>query len=134
MSIRLILQTSSDKDDRVIETIVPFLASLTRSSRVTYGQHLDRPSRAAVAFVRGIEVHLPVDDPSVIVSRQQKLRRELEKVEGELVRLDKKLNDSGFVSKAPEEVVAKERDGHARLSDTRDKLLQNLERLDQMVR
>jgi valyl-tRNA synthetase len=133
-SIELILRTSSDRDDRSIETILPYLASLARSSGVTYGQHLDRPSRAAVAFVDGIEVHLPVDDPSIIASRQQKLRRELEKVEQELARVGKKLNDSGFLLKAPEEVVAKERDGHARLLDARTKLLQYLERLDTLAR
>ncbi|HLC02142.1 MAG TPA: valine--tRNA ligase, partial [Anaerolineales bacterium] len=133
-SIELILRTSSDRDDRSIETILPYLASLARSSGVTYGQHLDRPSRAAVAFVDGIEVHLPVDDPSIIASRQRKLRRELEKVEQELARVGKKLNDSGFLLKAPEEVVAKERDGHARLLDARAKLLQYLERLDTLAR
>jgi len=133
-SIELILRTSSDRDDRSIETILPYLASLARSSGVTYGQHLDRPSRAVVAFVDGIEVHLPVDDPSIIASRQRKLRRELEKVEQELARVGKKLNDSGFLLKAPEEVVAKERDGHARLLDARTKLLQYLERLDTLAR
>ncbi|MBI4381659.1 MAG: valine--tRNA ligase [candidate division NC10 bacterium] len=133
-SIQLILRTSSDRDDRSIETILPYLASLARSSGVTYGQHLDRPSRAAVAFVEGIEVHLPVDDPSVIVSRQKRLRRELEKVEQELVRVAKKLNDPGFRLKAPEEVVAKEHDGHARLLDAKAKLVQHLERLAAMAR
>jgi len=133
-SIELILRTSSDRDDRSIETILPYLASLARSSGVTYGQRLDRPSRAAVAIVDGIEVHLPVDDPSIIASRQRKLRRELEKVEQELARVGKKLNDSGFLLKAPEEVVAKERDGHARLLDARTKLLQYLERLDTLAR
>jgi valyl-tRNA synthetase len=133
-SIELILRTSSDRDDRSIETILPYLASLARSSGVTYGQHLDRPSRAAVAFVDGIEVHLPVDDPSIIASRQRKLRRELEKMEQELARVAKKLSDSGFLLKAPEEVVAKERDGHVRLLDAKAKLLQHLERLAAMAR
>ncbi|HZY32113.1 MAG TPA: valine--tRNA ligase, partial [Candidatus Methylomirabilis sp.] len=110
-SIQLILRTPSDMEDRTIGAILPYLASLARASGVTYGQHVDRPSRAAVAFVEGIEVHLPVDDPSIIVSRQKRLRRELEKVEQELARVAKKLNDSGFLLKAPEEVVAKEQDG-----------------------
>jgi valyl-tRNA synthetase len=133
-SIQLILRTPSDMEDRTIGAILPYLASLAGSSGVTYGQHVDRPSRAAVAFVNGIEVHLPVDDPSVIASRQRKLRRELEKMEQELARVAKKLSDSGFLLKAPEEVVAKERDGHVRLLDAKAKLLQHLERLAAMAR
>jgi valyl-tRNA synthetase len=132
--IQLILRTPTDMEDKAVGAILPYLTSLARSSRVTYGQQVDRPSRAAVAFVDGIEVHLPVDDPSVIVSRQRKLRRELEKVELELVRVAKKLSDSGFLSKAPEEVIAKERDGHVRLLEAKAKLLQHLERLSAMAR
>jgi valyl-tRNA synthetase len=132
-SIGLILRTSSDRDDRSIETILPYLASLARSSGVTYGQHLDRPSRAAVAFVDGIEVHLPVDDPSIFASRQRKLRRELEKVEQELARVGKKLNDSGFLLKAPEEVVAKEQGKRDKLEADKRKLEQSLAQLGQML-
>ncbi len=133
-SIRLILRTSSPDDDRMIAAIMPYLTSLARVEKLTYGQRVDPPALAAVALVAGIEVHLPVDDPSVFSSRQQKLRRELEKVEHELTRVGKKLGNAQFLSKAPEEVVAKEREEHARLVDARSKLLHHLERLDQMLR
>ncbi|MDE2058728.1 MAG: valine--tRNA ligase [candidate division NC10 bacterium] len=133
-SIRLVLRTSSDHDDRAIDVVMPYLAVLTRAEHVAFGQHLDRPSPGAVALVNGIEVHLPVDDLSVFAARQQKLRRELEKVEQELARVNKKLSNADFVAKAPAEVVAKERDGHARLMDTRIKLLQHLERIEQLLR
>jgi valyl-tRNA synthetase len=133
-SIRLVLRTSSDHDDRAIDTVRPYLAALTRAEHVASGQYLDRPSPAAVGLVSGIEVHLPVDDLSVFTARQQKLRRELEKVEQELARIDKKLSNADFVSKAPPEVVTKERDGHTRLIDTRTKLLQHLERIDHLLR
>ena len=133
-SIRLILRTSSPDDDRIIAAIMPYLTSLARVEKLTYGQRVDPPASAAVALVAGIEVHLPVDDPSVVSSRQQKLRRELEKVEQELTRVGKKLGNAQFLSKAPEEVVAKEREEHAGLVDARSKLLHHLERLDQMLR
>lgn len=133
-SIRLVLRTSSDNDDRAIDTVMLYLSALTRAEHVSSGQHLDRPSRAAVALVGGIEVHLPVDDLSVFTARQQKLRRELEKVEQELARVDKKLRNPDFLSKAPEEVVTKERGEHARLMDTRTKLLQHLERIEHLLR
>ncbi len=133
-SIRLVLRTSSDDQDLSIGPILPYLTSLARASEVTYGQRLDPPAPAAVAFVDGIELHMPVDDPAAILSRQRKLERELERVEHELARVGKKLGDAGFLSKAPEEVVGKERESQARLLDARRQLLQNLGRLDHMVR
>ena len=82
----------------------------------------------------GYEVHLPADDLSVFAARQQKLQRELEKVDQERAKVDKKLNNPDFLLKAPEEVVTKERDAHARLMDTRTKLLQQLERIEHLLR
>jgi valyl-tRNA synthetase len=133
-SIRLVLRTSSDTDDRAIDAVMPYLAALTRAEHVASGQHLDRPSPAAVALVGGIEVHLPVDDLSVFAARQQKLRRELDKVEQEQARVEKKLCNADFMSKAPEEVVSKVKDEHARLMDTKSKLLQHLDRIDHLLR
>lgn len=132
-SIRLVLRTSSDTDDRAIAAVMPYLAALTRAEHVAFGQHLDRPSPAAVALVGGIEVHLPVDDLSVFAARQQKLRRELDKVEQEQARVEKKLCNADFMSKAPEEIVTKQREEHARLVDTRTKLLQHLERIEHLL-
>ncbi|MGH7429679.1 MAG: class I tRNA ligase family protein, partial [Candidatus Methylomirabilaceae bacterium] len=129
-SVRLILRTSSDDEDRSVGQILPYLVSLARASDVTYGRMIDRPSPAAVAFVGAIEVHMPVDDPSAILSRRRKLERELERLDQELARAGKKLRDPGFLSKAPEDVVAKEQDSHARLLDAKTKVLQNLGRLD----
>ncbi len=131
--IRLVFRTSSDNDDIAIDAIMPYLAALTRAEHVASGQHLDRPSPAAVALVGSIEVHLPVDDLSVFATRQQKLRREVEKVEQELVRVDKKLGNSDFLAKAPEEVVTKVREEQAHLLDSRTKLLQHLERIEQFL-
>jgi len=133
-AIRLMLRTASDNDDRTMEAVKSYLAALTRAEQVTFGQHLDRPSPAAVGLVGDIEVYLPVDDLSAFTARQQKLRRELDKVGQELTRVEKKLSNADFVSKAPTEVVAKQRDEQARLADTRAKLLQHLERIDQLLR
>ncbi len=132
--IRLFLRTSSDVEDRSIAVILPYLVSLARASDVTYGQNLARPSSAGVAFAAGIEIFLPVDDPSAIALRQQRLRRELEKLEQELARVGRKLSDSGFLSRAPEEVVAKEQEKRDKLEADRDKLEQSLARFDQMLR
>jgi valyl-tRNA synthetase len=133
-SIRLVLRTSSDNDDKTIDAVVPYLTALARAEHVTFGRHVDRPSSAAVALVGGIEVHLPVDDPSVFAARQQKLRRELDKVEQELARVEKKLCNADFMSKAPEEVVSKVQGEHARLMDTKTKLLQHLERIEHLLK
>ncbi|MGH7410985.1 MAG: valine--tRNA ligase [Candidatus Methylomirabilis sp.] len=133
-SIPLFLRTFSDDEDRSIGRILPYLTSLARASHVAYGQQVRPPSPHVMAIARGIEVYLPVDDPSAVAARKQKLDRELEKVVQEQARVRRKLSDPGFLSKAPEDVVAKEREKHDKLEAERDRLEQSLERLDQMIR
>ncbi len=132
-SVRLILRTYSDDEDRSIGRILPYLTSLARALHIAYGQQLQPPSPAVMAFAWGIEVYLPVDDPSAIAARKQKLDREWEKVLQELARVSKKLSDPGFLSKAPEDVVAKEQEKRDKLEADRGKLEQSLARLDQMM-
>ncbi len=132
-SIPLILRTYSDDEDRVVATILPYLTSLARASHVAYGQQLKPPSPAVMAFAWGIEVYLRVDDPSVVAASRQKLDREWGKVRQELARVSDKLSNADFLSKAPEDVVAKEQEKHDKLKANSEKLEQSLARLEHML-
>jgi valyl-tRNA synthetase len=132
-SVRLVLRTYSDDEDRSIQLILPYLTSLVRASQIAYGQQLQPPSPSVMAFAWGIEVYLPVDDLSAIAARKQKLDREWEKVLKELARVGKKLSDPAFISKAPEDVIAKEKEKGDKLEADRRKLEQSLARLEQML-
>ena len=132
-SIRLVLRTFTDDEDRMVATILPYLTSLAGASDIRYGQMLNPSSHAVPALAWGIEMYLLVDDPSAVAAAKQKLEREQEKVQEELRRVNKKLKDSGFRSKAPEEVVAKEQGKRDKLEADKRKLEQSLAQLDQML-
>lgn len=64
-----------------------------------------------------------------IAAEKERLRKEIGKTDKEITTLDKRLSNTGFVAKAPEDVVAEAR---ARLDDyrqTRHKLEEALARL-----
>lgn len=85
------------------------------------------PPSATVVLVPGgrLEVASPVD-PSEEIAR---LTQQLAKAESEVARAEAKLANEGFVRRAPEAVVKKERDNLAMRVAERDELAARLERL-----
>ena len=55
------------------------------------------------------------------------LWKEVEKVNKEIERLEKKLNNEGFVAKAPAEVIAGEKEKLAKYQDSKQALVERLE-------
>ena len=64
-----------------------------------------------------------------IVEQRGRLERELEKVESEIAKLDRKLADTRFLERAPEAVVAEQRERHAEAEQSRRKLDRAIARL-----
>ena len=61
------------------------------------------------AVVDGAEVFIPLDDLMDYDAELSRLQKEKKRLEGEVKRVVGKLSNQGFVSKAPEKVVAEER-------------------------
>ena len=63
-------------------------------------------------------------------SERDRLNKELGKVSAELEKVEKKLGNPQFLEKAPAEVVGKNRDIMRQLISQKEKLIENLERLN----
>ena len=61
------------------------------------------------AVVDGAEVFIPLDDLMDYEAELTRLQKEKKRLEGEVKRVTGKLSNQGFISKAPEKVVAEER-------------------------
>jgi valyl-tRNA synthetase len=88
----------------------PYLRSLARVGAAEFLSSGERPRGAATALVGATEIYLPLDDVVNLDEEQARLAKEVGKVEHELARVQKKLDNGDFLSKAKEEVVEKERE------------------------
>lgn len=76
----------------------------------------EKPENAMAAVVTGIEVYLPLAGLIDVEKETQRLSKELAAMEKDLQRAGGKLNNEGFLAKAPEDVIAKERAKYEELS------------------
>ncbi|HHY27667.1 MAG TPA: valine--tRNA ligase [Desulfitobacterium dehalogenans] len=69
-----------------------------------------KPAQAASAVLEGVEVYLPLRGLLDLDKEIARVEKEIAQAQQEQSRLEGKLNNQGFVAKAPEQVVAKERE------------------------
>ena len=68
-----------------------------------------KPENAMAAVVSGIEVYLPLAGLIDVEKETARLNKELAAIDKELSRVEGKLGNAGFLAKAPEAVIVKEK-------------------------
>jgi valyl-tRNA synthetase len=81
--------------------------------------------------VRGEVAALPLKGVIDLAAEQARLKKEIGKVEADIKRVDAKLGNPDFVSRAPEEIIEGEREKREEAEGRRAKILEALERLAQ---
>ena len=110
-----------------LETTGDTLRHLARLADISFADTV--PAGSAQTVLGEATLALPLADVIDIAAERARLQKEIGKTEGEIKKLSGKLNNEGFLAKAPEAVVAENR---ARLDEEearRDKLNSALARL-----
>jgi valyl-tRNA synthetase len=106
------------------------VSRLARLDTLEFSKTRSEKEGASAAVVRGQEVLVKASEDLDRDAEKDRLNKELDKVRAEIERIEKKLKNPQFVEKAPAEVVRKNRDIMQQLTSQKDKLMENLERLD----
>ncbi|CAM3093919.1 valine--tRNA ligase [Sporolactobacillus spathodeae] len=120
--VALLIQAKSDFEQTLLEKSKLYLERFCNPSSLQIGTEIPVPEKAVSAVVSGAEIYLPLADLINLDDEIQRLNKELEKMNGEVERVQKKLGNARFVDKAPEDVVAKEREKEQDYLQKREKL------------
>ena len=87
------------------------------------------PKGSIQAVVNEATIAMPLGEVIDIGKERARLEKEIQKVDGEIGKIEKKLANPGFIAKAPEDVVEEQRERHAEYNQSRTKLSDALGRL-----
>lgn len=107
----VILMAQDDQIRIVMEAGLSYIANLAAAASVDIvSQSPVKPDQSVTAITSGVEVYLPLKGLVDIDKETARLQKELDNLEKETTRLENKLNNPGFMSKAPQDVVEKEKE------------------------
>ena len=107
----VILVPATEELKGILETHGDYFYTLGWAEKVTIlSPDAPKPENATVTVVNGLEVYLLLKDLIDADKEKERIAKEQATVLKEIARLEGKLNNQGFLAKAPEAVVAKEKE------------------------
>ena len=122
-ALPVLLSGLSELNHNWLENNRVYLQSLAKLQSIDVLNNESEAPESAVALVGEMKVLIPMAGLIDKDAELNRLNKEISKLQGEIKRLSGKLSNEGFVAKAPEAVVVKERE---KLADY-ESALQNLE-------
>ena len=129
--VRVIFR-GAQKDLDLLRERQTYVRTLARVSAAEYRSAEDPPKGAATAVVGTTEIYLPLDDLINLDEERARLSKEVGKMEDELARVQKKLDNADFLAKAKSEVIHKEREKASQFEDKLRALRSSLEKLQEI--
>ena len=109
--IKLVVVGAGEETGTRVESQLQALIRLARLDDVSYGDEV--PTNSAQLVVGEATLALPLAGVIDFDAERARLEREIGKEEAEIAKVDKKLGNEQFVSKAPPEVIEEQRERRA---------------------
>ncbi|MBS1175114.1 MAG: valS [Burkholderiaceae bacterium] len=124
----LFISASSEQHDK-LNAFAPYLKALAKLSEVSVDAQLPENQGAPVQVVGSVEMMLKVEID--VKAERERLTKEITRLQGEIAKANGKLNNAGFVAKAPPAVIEQEKKRVVDFGETLAKLEVQLSALPQ---
>jgi len=128
--INAIVKTSNKKQTKVVDECKDYIIFLSRLENLDVGTDVEIPKQAATQVVDDLEVHIPYAGLIDVAAERARVEKEIKKSEGELEGIRRKLSNESFISRAPKDIVDREKERLAAGEDKLCKLNDALMKLD----
>ncbi|MCR8644153.1 valine--tRNA ligase [Paenibacillus sp. N1-5-1-14] len=121
--IELNIKPASEQVDAILRGNMNYIQRFCNTSALEIDMAMAAPEKSMTAVVTGAELFLPLAGLIDITQELARLEKEVATLDGEVERIEKKLSNQGFVSKAPAKVIEEEKAKLADYADKREKVL-----------
>jgi len=122
--LEVLLRGASADAQRRVNDNRSFLQTLARLESITVLPADDKGPVSVTKIIDGAELLIPMAGLVDKEAELARLAKEVAKVEVEIGKIESKLSNEGFVARAPEAVIAKERERLVGFADAKAKLIE----------
>ena len=113
------------------ENGVEFIKRLAYANEVQVSEAFGDLGNVVTIITDDARIYIPLGDLVDFEAEKKRLEKELAAAQDKLDFINKKLNNPGFVSKAPEKVVAQNREDAAKLEERIAQIKKSIEEIEQ---
>jgi valyl-tRNA synthetase len=121
--IELLIKPANEQVLEILQRNIEYIRRFSNTSKLEIDLQAVNPEKAMTAIVTGAELYFPLAGLIDIAQEIARLEKELITFHAEVDRIEKKLGNEGFVSKAPVKVIDEEKAKLKDYADKRDKVI-----------
>ncbi len=107
--VNLIVRQTDSGISMLFQSFQQYFETLAKVENIKMIIDVKRPPYSASAVVKGVELFIPLEGLIDIKTEKNRLQKEISRLEDQLEKLNNKLVNQNFLSRAPKEVIDKER-------------------------
>jgi valyl-tRNA synthetase len=127
--IDVYIRVVDGKKEKLVREHLSYIKNLAHVQSFKIGSLLEKPEYSATGVLEDLEIFVPLKGVIDLEAEVQRLERKLQKIEKEMIVTNKKLNNSDFIQKAPENIIKKEKEKTKELTDILNLIQKNLKAL-----
>jgi valyl-tRNA synthetase len=124
--IAVILSCGGEESRLLMKHSEGSIIGLARVADLAIGIGIDKPEDASIQVAGDVQVYVPLKGLVDAEAEIQRLLKEIGKIDKEIEMFSKKLESPAFVDRAPAEIVAKERQKLAEVTEKKGVLEESL--------
>jgi len=127
LNLDLLIRTRHDHEVTTLNNNTQYINSLGRANLIKSGPTVKKP-RVSISSVCGeMDIFIPLEGKINFTEEKNRVEKELNKIEKDIIVLVKKLSNKNFIDKAPPEVIEKDCQRKKILSEKQARLKMHLE-------
>jgi valyl-tRNA synthetase len=110
LELKVYVKTLAERAPEILNNNLIYLRRLAKADIMDIGTEVKKPKGSAAAVRNFVEVYIPLEGLINVDLEIDRLKKEETKIEQEMAFLNKKLLNEDFLSKAPKDIVVKEKE------------------------
>ena len=128
------VRASDSEVMNVLQNNMEIIYSLAKVSEMSFGKEDSPiPQKAVSCVIKGAEIFVPMEGLVDFDTEIERLKKEKENLKKEIEEQTKKLSNQGFLQKAPQDVVDKERHKQKDYQEMLQKVKQRLQMMTELI-